>query len=606
MRLAAHGRRQWGWAVLVLLVVAAFLLHSAWLLHMHPDEVLSYVSSDGDLAYTLDVQMSVKDNQAPLWFVTFWAWRTTVGDAEYTSRVLGVLCVMLALAVTYRLGRRLFRADAVGLVAPVLLIGNGLFFNYALDIRPYPLVMLCAALSMWAFTRWLDGRTPRRVAIYGLTIALLLYVHYLLVFLVVVQGIYFLTQKPRLRDFGQALLAGIIGVGLWLPWMPTFYNQVIGLRQIETASGTGRGVAGIGVSTQATSLQTLLDLLHVATNGLIWLYGLVLLIGVVLMIRQRMRRVATGRLGLALAWGIGVPLVYLAANLVAAVYAPRFVSYAMLGLSLALAAGMVALPRRIGYAGAALLVAANLLTFSTTIPDRVPYRDLYAQISAQGRAGDVLLNTGNVDNFLQWQQAHYLAPELHGGITSDLDTAQAARRVWFLTGDWFNPAIRAQFDALEPSHPVQEVLGQCPERGWCYLAQLMEAPPLPSPVRFGDSMDFRGVDVDTVTRADVQTRLWWRVEEAPPLDYSFSLRLVDGAGAVVAQSDGAIHHYGADVQTSQMEPGKIYIDKRTIDLPNGLAAGAYRLQLVVYQSWDGERLSVNNADALDLGQVDVP
>src|SRR5436309_374235 len=81
-----------------------------------------------------------------------------------------------------------------------LLIGNGLFFNYALDIRPYPMVMLSAALSMWAFTRWIERRTARSAVIYGLTIALILYLHYLLIFLVVVQGIFWLAQKPRLRE----------------------------------------------------------------------------------------------------------------------------------------------------------------------------------------------------------------------------------------------------------------------------------------------------------------------------------------------------------------------------------------------------------------------
>ena len=103
---------------------------------------------------------------------------------------------MLALALTYQLGRRWFRSDWVGLLAPLLLIGNGLFFNYALDIRPYPMVMLSAALSMWAFTLWLDRRTRRSAVFYGLTIALLLYVHYLLIFLVIVQGIYWLAQRP--------------------------------------------------------------------------------------------------------------------------------------------------------------------------------------------------------------------------------------------------------------------------------------------------------------------------------------------------------------------------------------------------------------------------
>ncbi|MBI1256078.1 MAG: hypothetical protein GC204_01285 [Chloroflexi bacterium] len=593
----------WGLAVLVIGVVAAFLLIAAWQLQMHPDEVLSYRSTDGDLAFTLNMQTSVHDNQAPLWFVSFWTWRQLVGDGEFTSRVFGVLAVMLALSLTYQLGRRWFHSDWVGLLAPLLLIGNGLFFNYALDIRPYPMVMLSAALCMWAFTLWLDRRTTRSAVFYGLTITLILYLHYLLIFLVVVQVIYWLTQKPRLRDFGQAALAGIVGVVLWLPWFPTFLNQITGLHQIETQSGTVRGVAGIGVSTFATTPATILDLLNSMTNGQLGLYGLVLLIGGVLLWRK-------GRYWLALSWALGLPLVALAANLVAAVYAPRFVSNLMLGLALALAAALVKLPQRLGVIGAVVLIGANLLTFSTTIPVRVPYRDVYAQLSVQAKPGDVLFNApaGQFDTYLQWQQEHYLAADLQPESGTNFEQAEKARRVWFMTASWFDPIVQAQVKQLEPTHPVQQVIGQCPQHGWCYIAQLMEAPPFTNAQRFGANMDFWGADVDTVTATEIRTRLWWRVEQAPDKDYSISLRLLDRAGALVAQNDGPINHYGVQiVQTSQLEPGKIYIDWRSLNPPTTLPGGTYTLELVVYQSWDGQRLTLaDGSDSLTLQVLTIP
>ncbi|MEO8394938.1 MAG: hypothetical protein ABI700_18220, partial [Chloroflexota bacterium] len=479
----------------------------------------------------------------------------------------------------------------------------GLFFNYALDIRPYPMVMLCAAISMWAFSRWIEWRTTRSALVYGLTIALLLYLHYLMIFLAVVQGIFWLTQKPRLRDFGQAALAGIVGVGVWLPWLPTFIHQIVGLHNLETQSGTARGAAGIGVSTLATTPDSILALLNSITNGQLGLYGLILLIGLALLWRKRFY-------WLALGWSVGFPIVTLAANLVAAVYAPRFVSNLTLGLALALAAALVKLPRRLGVIGATLLIGANLLTFSTTIPVRVPYRDLYHQLSAQAQPGDVLFNSPmqQFDTYVKWQQAHYLAADLQPESTTDFDQAQAARRVWFMTPDWFDAQVQARFKQLELTHPVQQVLGQCPAHGWCYIAQLMEAPPLTSAQRFGANMDFWGADVDSVTAAEVKTRLWWRVEQAPERDYSISLRLTDASGALVAQSDGPINHYGAQiVQTSQFVPGKIYIDWRTLTPPANLQSGTYTLELVVYQSWDNARLTLpDGSDSLMLEALTIP
>jgi hypothetical protein len=289
-----------------------------------------------------------------------------------------------------------------------------------------------------------------------------------------------------------------------------------------------------------------------------------------------------------------------------AVYTQRYVATLTMGLALALGAGLAAL-RRTWVRGFALaaFVLVNLWAVPAWLPQRIPYRELYRQLAAVAR-DDVVFNATSSDQFLDWEQRLYLPPRLR--ITSDLEVAQAARRVWFMTPDWFNADVRAKFDALEPTHPLQLVLGQCPERGWCYYAQLMEAPPLDAPVRFGDNMDFWGADIDELTPIGVKVRLWWRVEQAPPLDYSISLRLVDTEGALVAQSDGTIMHYGTEaVQTSQLQPGKIYIDWRSITLPVGLPEGDYRLELVVYQSWDGVRLQVSDhTDALTLEMVSVP
>ena len=84
--------------------------------------------------------------------------------------------------------------------------------------------------------------------------------------------------------------------------------------------------------------------------------------------------------------------------------------------------------------------------------------------------------------------------------------------------------------------------------------------------------------------------------------------IAGGDGALVAQSDGPINHYGVQiVQTSQLQPGKIYIDWRTLTLPPDLPSGTYTLELVVYQSWDNTRLTLaDGSDALKLEALTIP
>lgn len=589
--------KRWLGGVCLIFLIFAFQVANIPNMHMHPDEELSYRATRDGLDHVFYYQQSGQDNQAPLWFISFWAWQQIVGDAEFTSRVMGALTSVLTLAITYRLGRRWF-GNAAALAALAILGANHFFFTYTLDIRPYPLVIFSAALSIWMFERWRHTPDKRRTLFYGLSVALLLYVHYLLTFLVVVQVVFVLLFQPnRRRLLVSGAAAMVLGFLIWLPWFPTFVDQVITLRNVETASGTARGAAGIGVSTLVTSLPTIVQLAQTATNGMIWLYAIVLLVGVWMMWRKP-------SFWLAVFWGIGVPVVALVANLFFAVYAHRFVSHATVGLALALGAVLLAKPNRLYISAAAVFVALNLFMFPTQFPVRIPYRDLYADVSAQVREGDALLNLGSVDGFVQWQIDHYLSPVLVRNTVSDVASAQSFRRVWFLTDDWLNDPAQRDFAVLEPSHPVQTVFGQC-NRAWCYIAQLMEAPPWTEPMTFGDHLAFWGADVDSVTDTEIRTRLWWRVAEPPPVDYSIGLQLLNSDGALVAQNDGPIHHYAVEtVQTSSLQPERIYIDFRSVALPPELPAGEYRLTLVVYQSWDGVRLTLpDGSDHLVLDTI---
>lgn len=582
----------------VLCLASSFLIFTSGLLHMHSDEDLSYRATHGTLSDTIAFQQNLQDNQAPLWFVTFWGWRQLVGDAEWSSRVLGMLLTLPALAVAYRLARGWFGEFAAA-AAVLIAATNAFFATYALDIRPYPLVALAVALSLWAFERWLRCPTPRRAAFYGLSLALMLYTHYLLVFVIAAQAIYLIAaRKLNRRTLIQGLGAGVLALIVWLPWLPTFVDQFVHLRSLETATGTARGIGGIGVSTKPTTPETIIDLLYQMSSGMMWLYGGALIAGVLTRWRRR-------DFWLALTWALLVPAVYLLVNLVSGVYAQRYVAHAVIGVGLALGAGLAALPKPVRWTGLAVMIVANAIMLPQLIGGRVPYRDVLGTVPVQ--AGDVVFldhaNEGD-RSYMGYQLAHYLPPGAGVIWDGDVERAQNARRIWYVTGDWFNEAVQATFAHLEPTHPVQQVVGKC-DRQYCLLAQLMEAPPLTEPVAFGERMLFWGADVDSQSADAISVRLWWRVEQAPERDYSIGLHLLDGAGALVAQSDGAIQHYGAEtVQTSALQVGRLYIDHRTLALP-ALPGGPYRLQLVVYQSWDGLRLPVSEADSYLIDTITI-
>jgi hypothetical protein len=195
---------------------------------------------------------------------------------------------------------------------------------------------------------------------------------------------------------------------------------------------------------------------------------------------------------------------------------------------------------------------------------------------------------GNETQLMRW----YLAPEILEKRVDTLEAATEARYIWFVTNDWFDNSVRQQFNTLATTRRLEQVIGDCkPE--WCYLAQLMVAPPEREPLIFGGEIGFHGADVE-LTEHSIQALLWWSVDEPPTQDYSISLQLLDSSGALIAQVDRQLKPPDApdEIPTSRLEVGDSYIDWRELTLPENIAAGEYTLQLVVYQWQDNTRLTL--------------
>jgi hypothetical protein len=613
-------RHVWLAAMFIVFAVAAFQIHSIHSTYMREDEEIAYRSTQYDLGYAVRFQVE-RDVQAPLWFASFWMWQQLMSDSEFMGRIYSIFLSTITMAMVYQIGRRWFGAARYGLCAMIALGVNAFFFIYSLEIRPYALVMLVATTSMWFFRRWLERRTWRAAILYGLTLALMLYVHYFLGFLIVIQVLCFLwfiwlregaDGDGSLQFIRQGGVAGLVGLAVWLPWLPVFVGQIQTLQRIEGTAERGIGIAN---TTEPTTVEAIVRLVNVTTNGQPGLYALFLIPGLFYFWRKR-------NYWLTLLWGLGVPIIALLINLIASVYTQRYVTYLSVGLALAVGAGLGAILSRnpvkntgyrvaksLGIAGLAGFVALNLWGMPSQLPVHTPFRDLLGDMSAAAKPGDVVFfdHADTSDNFFQWQFRHYLSDDLQENSFTGIEQVRDERRIWHVTAHWFDDEVRANFTEIERTHPRQMGFGRC-DLEWCYLIQLMESPPLDEAISFGEAMTFWGVDVDGVTRESISTRLWWRMTQTPELNYSMSLQLLDGSGALVAQFDGPIHNYGqAIVETSQLAPGQIYVDHRSIPVPPELSSGEYRLVLVVYQPWDGVRLTLaDGSDTLILDTIVVP
>ncbi len=596
-------KRGWLLGLLCIFLVAGFHISSIQNRYMRDDEEIAFRTTSHDLSYTIWYQ-ATQDVHAPVWFSSFWIWQQFVGDSEFTGRVYSVFATLLTLALVYQMGLTWFNSARVGIFAIVVLGVNAYFFTYGLEIRPYAVNVLVATLSMWCFYRWLKRRTLLTALFYGLTVSLMLYQHYFIVFLVIAQAIYLLLfARPTRQMLLQIIGAWFFAFLLWSPWFPVAIHQVETLISVESGFGNARGVAGIGSTTEPTSLSAITGLINLATSGQPGLYLFVLIIGIIYSWRK-------ANYHLILLWAFGVPIAALLFNLIFSVYTPRYITYLSVGVGLVMAVGLATLPRRVSWLALVVFAAISLWSIPSQFSPRIiKYRDFYQQIAQEALPNDVLYVEPVVwgDNVAWWQMHHYLPADLFTSFTSDIDQAMTARRIWFVTNDWFNSDVKANFAKLEPNYPVQQVIGDCNPL-WCYLVQLMEAPPMKTPQTFGTDMPFWGDDVASVSHSSVDVHLWWKVDKTPTTSYSIGLQLLDSAGKLVAQADGPINHYGSKtVDTNAMEPGKIYIDYRSLALPPTIAQGTYQLELIVYDWQTGNRLlQPDGTDRLTLDSINIP
>ncbi len=588
---------------LTLLMLAFwFLLRVSGSVYLHHDEELKYRFTADTLSGSLRY-VTEQDVFPPLWFTLFWLWNALTGISEFTGRFLAICFSMVTLAGVMRLGRAWTKQHFPGWIAAALLCTGALFAYHSVEISPYALGMLLATGSMAALLRW--HQTQKRM--WGLAwagfAAAMLYTHYYLGFVLMVQAVWLVWQLVRdRRALPVRQLAGSAATFalLWGPWLPAMLHQINSLRRATTEAGQAYGTTlGSAYNQIFTTPAEIIELINTTTNGLWPVYVVLIALGL-----WAMRRRPSS--GLITLWAFGIPALSLLLNLIMAVYAPRYVATATVGLALLAGAGLSVLPRRLGVlAGIALVIAqaAQVMTYLPT-PQRIPYRDIYLVISRDLQPGDVIAYVGAdpEDRVIAWNERQYLRGDVPRLVEPAAGDLLGYRRIWFMTGRLLDADVQARFQEIEPSHPLETVLGDC-VRQWCFVAQLLQAPPLAVPEIFGGVMPFYGGQVSLSEADTLNTRLYWRTDSPPLEDYSIAVHILDADGRLIGQSDGPLSHFGNVIQTSRMVSDMIYQDRRSIETEGELKPGCCDIRLIVYQPWDGERLLLpDGRDGITLAE----
>jgi hypothetical protein len=179
------------------------------------------------------------------------------------------------------------------------------------------------------------------------------------------------------------------------------------------------------------------------------------------------------------------------------------------------------------------------------------------------------------------------------------------RRVWFGT-----------FDGQQTPNLLQKIMTQrIPDEyvgpAGCFF-RLYQGPPDAEGTLFANGMRFHGADIidadgqlwsAPVVRHEGQTvnlRLWWSADKQVDLDYSVGTYIL--GGNLLAQADGApqlIYPPNAPRETSRWKTDQLYVEERTLKLPDQLSVGeyGYNLDLAIYDSQTNQRVAAPGQDA---------
>ena len=191
------------------------------------------------------------DGAPPLYYYLLHAWMAVAGTGDLAARALSGLLATASLPLVWLAGRRLVgdrgeeKARWAAWAAVLLLASSPFAIRYATEARMYSLVVLLVLVGYLSLDTVLhdsdsvdsvdsadSGRRSRAATVVlGVATGLLLLTHYWSFFLVAsVAALLVLRARnadPALRAGGRrALKAMVVGSLLFLPWLPSFLEQM--------------------------------------------------------------------------------------------------------------------------------------------------------------------------------------------------------------------------------------------------------------------------------------------------------------------------------------------------------------------------------------------
>lgn len=255
------------------------------------------------------VRQFSRDVQTPGYFLVLHYWTMLFGDSALAMRSLSATLSTLCIAATWLLARDLVGRGWGTVLGTSLFALSSLQILHAREARYYPLLTLLVLLSWIGLLRWTRTRQARWLALLALAAAGSLYTHnMMLLYLPALAAAWLLLDRDRptprrIFDVALTLLAVVVA---WLPWMPTFLQQLQwtrgrfwaappGLTDLLETLASLAGTDAYRLNSLGWAASARLGLeppLRTAESWGLFVVGLLTIASVVLLFRRETRRTA--------------------------------------------------------------------------------------------------------------------------------------------------------------------------------------------------------------------------------------------------------------------------------------------------------------------------
>ncbi len=170
------------------------------------------------------VQLSMKDQNPPLFLFLLKIWTFFFGIETFAVRAFSALISTACLGVLFQLANRIFNKPTA-IIAVVLLILSHSFIYFAQEVRCYALVLLLSIVSTNFVEKYWQTNQKKYLIYYGFVTILLIFSHYLSAFFIVTQALAILISGnfQKIKGFLTTWLS--VGV-LLTPWAIFILNNM--------------------------------------------------------------------------------------------------------------------------------------------------------------------------------------------------------------------------------------------------------------------------------------------------------------------------------------------------------------------------------------------